>query len=76
MISECAGCGECCRRLDLHDRLCISWATKRFVVRVICVHLTHEGLCSIYEVHPSLCRDWWCEARKQALNDSLEQGSK
>jgi len=60
MIELCQKCGgDCCKELYLRDRIQIGWATKTLILGWVCPFLKN-GLCSIYERRPNICKEWEC----------------
>jgi len=60
---ECIKCGECCRQLDLIDKILISYHTrtlKNLMFSRRCKFLTKKNMCSIHETKPKHCKDWRC----------------
>ena len=51
---KCSGCGECCRHIS---EILPDFDTGEGV----CCYLSEDGLCSIYEERPIICRveDFW-----------------
>ena len=57
---KCIKCGECCKKLDLVDRVKISLAAKKLMHTATCAFLTVDNLCAIQNRKPRLCREWRC----------------
>jgi hypothetical protein len=58
---ECGACVACCERLEIHE--------LNKPAMQLCAHCTGAG-CGIYQMRPSICRDWFCVWRRvSALPD-------
>ena len=51
---ECGSCTACCRELTIEDPALAKPAGR------LCTHCADGSGCSIYEMRPATCRDWFC----------------
>ena len=66
---KCTRCGKCCEHIDILP-LRNKWRNLLDNGKGICVYLTSEKLCSIYERRPIICNHeaWYNEKYKDIMS--------